>query len=210
MDRAQPTQMRKRAPLVVGDRNQRDVREGREKGRKIGQVETTVHGRHGSPGERARQREMKIVDMEMQDVELIRPSSHLIERDHIVGERVEDARIEAERLPAASDELGRCNRIAAREQGHLVALPDKLIAEIGDDTFGAAVEPGRHALDQGRNLRDSHSIQTSEDIPRLTRQMSTRIRPPSSTSIPLFRVGSGCDCGRIPRGNRQPPPPGAA
>ena len=37
-----------------------------------------------------------------------------------------------------------------------MSLPDKLIRQIGDHTFGASVKTGRHTFDEGSNLRDLH------------------------------------------------------
>src|SRR5262249_44257348 len=48
------------------------------------------------------------------------------------------------------------HRIAAGEQGHVVAEPHQLLRQVGDDALGAAIEPGRNALHQGGDLRNSH------------------------------------------------------
>jgi len=37
-----------------------------------------------------------------------------------------------------------------------VTLPDELVGQVRNHTFGASVKTGRHAFDEGRNLRDLH------------------------------------------------------
>src|SRR5207244_954850 len=67
---------------------------------------------------------------------------------------VDAALVQAQRLPGAGNEARLGHRVAAREQGDLVALPDQLLGEIGDDPLRAAVELGRHALIERCDLRD--------------------------------------------------------
>lgn len=51
---------------------------------------------------------------------------------------------------------GAGERIAAGEEGDIVAEPDQLLGKVGDHPFGAAVQLGRDALDQWSNLCNFH------------------------------------------------------
>ena len=59
--------------------------------------------------------------MEMQDVELVDPLADAIEHHHVVGDRIADAGVEAERLGYAGNEIGRGDRIAASKQSYVMA-----------------------------------------------------------------------------------------
>ena len=101
-------------------------------------------------------REVELVGVEMQDVERGCHPPHLVEHHHVVGDRVDDARAQPERLGAAGHEPGPGARMAAGEQRHVVALRHQLLREVGDDPLRPAVKARGHALDQRGNLGDSH------------------------------------------------------
>ena len=113
-------------------------------------------GGQREPGKIAEQREMQIVDVKMEGVEFGRAPAHLVEHDHVIGQRIPHPGIEPERLLRARYEFRRGQRVAAREQGDLVSLADQLLGEIRDDALGAAVQARRHAFDQRRDLGDFH------------------------------------------------------
>jgi hypothetical protein len=60
-------------------------------------------------------REVELVDVEMQDVELACRSTHLVEHHHVVGNDVADGRIEPQRLRAAGHQSCRGDRLPAGE-----------------------------------------------------------------------------------------------
>jgi hypothetical protein len=107
-------------------------------------------------GERMEQREMKEVDMEMQNVEFLDSLAHLVEHEHVVGDGVLDGRIEPQRGHGAAGELGGGDGIAAGEQRHVVPELHQFFGQIGDDPLGAAIQARRHALHQGGDLRNTH------------------------------------------------------
>ena len=117
-----------------------------------------MQGGDGAAGDRPKQRELKLVDMEVQDVELVGALAHAIEHQHVIGDRIDDAGIEPQRLGHAGHEIGRRDRIAAGKQRDVMAERHELFGQIGDDPFGAAIKPWRHALDQRRDLRDFHGV----------------------------------------------------
>ena len=70
----------------------------------IGQVLPAVQRRHRPPRLIVEDREVELVDVEMQDVELA-PCPNLIEHHHVVGDDVADGRIEPQRLGAQGTSL---------------------------------------------------------------------------------------------------------
>src|SRR5690606_8592790 len=111
------------------------------------------------------------------------------EHDHVVGQGIADLGIEPERLLAARHQLRGRQRVAAREQGDLVTLPDQLLGQIGDDSLRAAVEAGWNAFDQGCDLRDSHLLVPSILCPPRGRARGNaqEVRSaPLSMSSPFF------------------------
>ena len=82
---------------------------------------------------------MKLIDMEVQDVEVVGPLAHAIEHQHVIGNRIPDAGVEPQCLGHAGNEIGGRDRIAACKQRHLVAERHQLFGQIGDDPLGAAI-----------------------------------------------------------------------
>ena len=99
---------------------------------------------------------MKLVDMEVQDVEVVGALAHAIEHQHVIGDRIADAGVEPERLGHAGHEIGRGDRIAAGKQRDVMAERHQFLGEIGDDPLGAAIKPWRNAFHQRRDLRNFH------------------------------------------------------
>ena len=125
-------------------------------GHEVGQVEPAVERRHRGSGDSAQQRELHEVDVEVQDVEVLRALADLLQHQQVVRQRIAHRRVEAERGGGAFDQPGARLGIAAGEEGDVVALRHQLLGQVGDDALGAAVEPGRDALGQGRDLGDLH------------------------------------------------------
>ena len=158
IDGRREIRVRHRAALIVGDRNERHVVEAEIERQQVGQVLAAMQGGDGAVRDRPEQRELKLIDMEVQDVEVVGALAHAIEHQHVIGDRIDDAGVEPQRLGHAGHEIGRRDRIAAGKQGHIVTQRDELFGQVGDDPFGAAIKPWRHALDQRRDLRDFHCV----------------------------------------------------
>ena len=148
---------RRQAPsLIVGDGDHRHVGEFLQQRPVEGKVEPAVQRRHRGRSQTAREREMKEIGVKVRDVEVAGAAADFLELQHAIGQRVADLR-QSKRLRNARDELGRRLEVSAREQSHLMTLPHQLLGQIGDDTLRPAVKLRRDALDQGRNLGNSHS-----------------------------------------------------
>jgi hypothetical protein len=104
----------------------------------------------------AKHRVLEQVDMEMQDIELLGALAHRFHHQQVIGNRVAHAGIETQGNFAAGHQLGRRARVAAGEKSHVVTLSDQLLGEIGNDSFGTAVQLWRNSFVQRRDLRDSH------------------------------------------------------
>ena len=85
---------------------------------------------------------MPVVDIEMDDIEVIGRLDHLVEHDDVMRERIAAIGVETKTSLRRSMEPGARRRIAGREQRDAMALPNELIGQIGNNAFGAAVEPG--------------------------------------------------------------------
>ena len=115
----------------------------------------------GAARDRPEQRKLELVDMEVQNVEILGALADAIEHQHVVGNGIPDARVEPQRLRHAGHEIGRRDRIAAREQCNLMAERHQLLGQVRDDPLGAAIKPWRNAFDQRRDLRDFHCVSRS-------------------------------------------------
>jgi hypothetical protein len=157
VDGGLPVGARKRLTLIVGDRDQRVLRPARVDPWQVLEVEPAVKRRHGARRALLEEREVDEVDMEMQDVELVLPSAHVVQLREMGREvGLERRRVEPDRLVTHRHERGLGPRLGGREQRHLVAELRQGIRQMRHDPFRAAVEAWRHRLVQRCDLRDPH------------------------------------------------------
>ena len=100
---------------------------------------------------------MKMVGVEMQDVEPVGLLPHHLNLQHGMRQRIGSRRIQPQRLARTGDEPGPGLRVPAREQRHVVAHRDQLVGQPRHHSLGTAVELGRHALGQWGDLGDAHA-----------------------------------------------------
>ena len=122
----------------------------------VGDVEPAVERGQTRQPQPPADRKMEIVDVEVNDVEAVRRREHLLHHQDVVRELVDATLVQPQRTPAGRNQAGAGHRVAAREQGDVVALPDQFPGQVGDDPLGAPVEPGRHTLKERGDLRNSH------------------------------------------------------
>ena len=149
MDRAGEVRVRHRPALRVRDRNQRHLAEAQVEREQIRQVLTAVQRRDRAACDWPKQREMELIDMEMQDVEILGPPAHAIKHQHVIGNWIAHAGVEPQRRGYAGHEIGCRDRIAARKQRHVMAEADQFFGQVGDDPLGAAVKSWGNAFHQG-------------------------------------------------------------
>jgi hypothetical protein len=147
-----------RQALRVGDRHHRNVVEFAIKRLQIGQIEPAMQRRDMRNGLPSRHREVEVVDMEVNDIELPRHAAHALEQQDVMGELVDAVIVETQRPRRDGHERRVRDGIAAGKERHVVALPNELVGQIRDDPFGAAVVPGRYAFVQRRDLCDPHDV----------------------------------------------------
>src|SRR5581483_3336319 len=101
---------------------------------------------------------MELVDMEVKDVELASALPHLVQHQHVIGNRIADTGVKPQCLGHAGCECRRSDRVTACEQRHVVAKRYQPLGQVGDDAFGSAIESWGYAFDEGRDLRDFHFV----------------------------------------------------
>ena len=100
---------------------------------------------------------MEIVEVEVEQIKVGGVPKDLIEEDDVMHPRVLTERIEPQGVRAGGDQTGLGHGIATGEQGHLMALTDEFLGEIGHHAFGAAIVLGWHPLIERGNLRNAHT-----------------------------------------------------
>jgi hypothetical protein len=156
MDPADPVHRRHRQALVVGDRDQRDLRERLVEGQQVGHVEPSVQGRHGPVGDSADRGERQQVDVEVKHVEFGGPTQHLVQHHDVIGQVILDPGIEPQGHVGAGDQPGGGTGITAGKQSDVVSLAHQLLGEVRDDTLGPAVKLRRYAFGERRYLCNFH------------------------------------------------------
>src|ERR1700730_3427151 len=109
-----------RPPLVVGDRDQRHLAKSDIERLEIGKVLSAVKSRHGAICHLGKKRKMKLVDVEMQNVEFFRELAYSVEHKHVIEDRVANIAVQAQCHGGAAHQLGGGDGVRACEQGHLV------------------------------------------------------------------------------------------
>ena len=95
------------------------------------------------------QPEGQVVQVEVEDVELVGALVDLLQHVDDRRQRVADLRVEARRPRPHGHEPRRGGRVAAGEQGHVVAQRDQFFREVGHHPLGAAVALGGTASASG-------------------------------------------------------------
>ena len=98
---------------------------------------------------------MEKIDVEMQDIEFRHPLGDPVQHDDVVRQGIVNA-VEPERAGHDRGELRLGARIAAGEQGHIMALGDQFFRQPRYHAFGAAIKARRNAFHQWRNLCNLH------------------------------------------------------
>ena len=84
-------------------------------------------------------REVELVGVEMQYIEILRELPHAVKHEHVIRNRILNSGIKTQGLWHAGDKVGCSDRIAACEQRHFMPQGDEFLREIRDDALGAAV-----------------------------------------------------------------------
>ncbi len=162
--RLQPVQHRARPvgpghgpALAVGDGHQWELRPAAVDARQVLQVEPAVERGQGALGHVLEEGEVDHIGVEVDEIELVRPPPHLVQHGHVRGEvRLQQRRIQPDRLVARGNQPGLGLGLGAGEQGHLMAQFDKGIGQVGHHPLRAAIQLRRDRLVQRRDLSNLH------------------------------------------------------
>src|SRR6266480_1785118 len=125
VNRTHPMSLRQWAPLRMRNGDNRHIGKPIVKRRQIGQVEPAVQGGHLRKGSATREREVKIVDMEMNDVELVEALKDLLQHDDMMRKGV--YRLAQSQRPWGDwNQVRGCLGIASGEKCNLFSLPHEL------------------------------------------------------------------------------------
>src|ERR1700730_15163858 len=94
--------------------------------------------------------------MIVNDVELGHPLDELAKKHDMMPHRVLNSGVGSQRSRAAGYDFGRCLRVAAGEQHHVVTVSHELFGQPADDAFGSSVILGRDRFVEWYELCDSH------------------------------------------------------
>src|SRR5262245_15077796 len=130
----------------------------------LGQIKSAMERGHEGRCPPRKQRKRVVVEMKVQEVEIRRSPTNLLEHREMQGIRVAHIAVQSQRARPAWHELCRCVRVTAGEQRDVVTERDELLSEPGDDPFGTTIELGRDSLGQWSNLRNSHSHDLSLSV----------------------------------------------
>src|SRR5580704_19109760 len=104
----------------------------------------------------AEQGEREVVGMEVQHIELVGAAIDQLHHAHIDRNPVDDGWVQAQRLLTHRLQLGRGDRITAGEQRDIVTHGNQFFSQRVYNALCATVQLGRHRLEEGRDLSDTH------------------------------------------------------
>src|SRR5947199_9343793 len=99
----------------------------------------------------------------MEDIEAGGILENPFEHADVVSKGI-DAASQAERLRATGDQFRSRLRVAAGEQGYLVALSDQFLGQVGHHPFSAALQLGGGALVKGGALSGPRANSSSGTV----------------------------------------------
>ena len=96
---------RHRLPLCIRDRDQRHLGKAQIQWLDVREVLPAMQRRDRPAGHRFEQREMKLIDMEVQNIKFLGGVADPVEHQHVVGNGIVDIGVEPDRRGNAADEL---------------------------------------------------------------------------------------------------------
>jgi hypothetical protein len=96
------------------------------------------------------------LDVEVQNVELVRTLAHAIQHQECVRYVIVDRLVESHGRPAARHQLGARAGVGRSEQRDFVSLAHQLLGQKGNHPLRSSVPFGRDGLGERSNLSDAH------------------------------------------------------
>src|SRR5437016_13386840 len=137
VNRAHPLSLRQWASLGMRNGDNRHIEKLVVNRRQIGQVEPAMQRGHLGKRNATRQREVKIVDMEMNNVELVEPLKDLFQHQDMMGKRVHGL-AQSQRSWTDWNQTRGCLGVAAGKKCNLFSLPHELFRQITDNALRPA------------------------------------------------------------------------
>ena len=192
VNRPLPVNRWQRLALGVRDRDHRLPGKLAVDSRQFRQVEPTVQRRHMWTAVSPRQREMQVIDVEVNHVEIFGPAVNLVEHDEVMGELIYARRVCPQRPWTRSDKSRLGDRIPASEKRNVVPLPDQFFRQIGGDAFCASIVLWWNAFIQWGDLCNPHhsslvrhpgaailqGVGCRVQVPRVHEPTSTKVQKP--------------------------------
>ena len=100
---------------------------------------------------------MKEPSVKMNQIELIKVLNDMIYQKDFPRHGIFAPFILPQRPLARRNKPRICNRIAAGKESHIVSGANQFLSEVRDDPFRSSIVFRRYALDEWRNLSNSHS-----------------------------------------------------
>ena len=178
VDRGRPVRLRQRDALVIGDGDDRHLAELVVDRLEIRDIEAAVEGRHVRCTEAPRHREVEVVDVPVDDVEITCGGRDLLELDHLVRQLVQDRLVQ----PQGAGRAGHVSFALVCESplARVTSWPSltSLLDQVADDPLGASVSGRWDALYQRCDLCNSHrehpSVQVLHEGHRTRRASAAR------------------------------------
>ena len=131
MNGGNPSGVRQRMSLCVGNRHDRHVLELTIHRLEFFYVQSPVQRRDmRNRWQPAHDGKVKLRNVEMNDVKLIRKSSNLFEHEDVRSNQVTARASQAECLRTYRDQSGRSTRVTAGEEGDLMTKPHEFVTQI--------------------------------------------------------------------------------
>ena len=105
---------------------------------------------------------MKVVDVEVQDVEIVGFLKNPAHHYHVVGQGIGYIRVESQSPFTRRDKPCLGLAVSRSEQGHVMTHPNQLLGQVGNHTFRAAIKLRRAALIERRDLGNTHKNTLAE------------------------------------------------
>src|SRR5215471_10715744 len=122
MNRIDKAGVGNRSALCMRDGDERHVGKTAVEMLQIGKVLPAVQRRDGAVLGGAEDGKMKLINVEVQNIEVRGHAPNLVEHQHVVGNDVPDRGVEAQGLGTARDEFGPGDRVSACKQRDVVTL----------------------------------------------------------------------------------------
>src|SRR6476619_1614353 len=164
INRSDPLSLRQWTPLRMRNGDNRHIGKLVVNRRQIGQVEPAVQCGNVRKRSATREREVKIVDMEMNDVELVEALKDLLQQDDMMGKGVH-CLAQSQRSRRDWNQARGCLGIATGEKCNLFSQPHELFRQIRDNAFRSAVTVWRYAFIERSYLSDFHNCTMTSIFP---------------------------------------------